>query len=70
MSINQIKDRVTLKLESESCPVHGQRPKISWSGDSFTVECCCDAFKKHLSELAKSVISKEVSSDILSRLQQ
>lgn len=66
--MNLIKDRIVRRLESESCPVHGQHPKVSWSGDSIKAECCCDAFRTRIGEMAADLFANEVAESLVSRL--
>jgi hypothetical protein len=50
------KDIVAI-IESLSCPVYKQHPKISYdeNGD-FHIECCCQQFKKQCMYLIKKLL--------------
>jgi len=68
MNIKQVKDRVALKLEKQVCPVHGKHPKISWNGDTVKAECCCDAFRSRIGDLAANFFAEEVGNELVKNL--
>lgn len=52
------------KLERNLCPIHREHPTVSVSGDRFSMQCCCETFKKKLVDLTKQYAAEQAKKEI------
>lgn len=61
-------DSVKRSLEGMTCMTHGEHPKVSITGSSLNIECCCEAFRSELNERAKTLIAEQAKKEIGDKL--
>ena len=52
------------RIERESCPEHGERPKFTKTSDGFSISACCEKFRASLINEAKTAVAEETKRTI------
>ncbi|MDO6803936.1 hypothetical protein Q4595_15910 [Wenyingzhuangia sp. 1_MG-2023] len=56
--------KIARNLERERCSKHNEHPKATPKRDSIDISCCCEEFRKKITNKMSLEIKKEVENDL------
>lgn len=53
------------KIETATCSIHGEHPKVTFTEKGFSVSCCCENFRQDTISKCEKAVGEALQEEIL-----